>query len=107
MGFRSDVADFYDAADVYVLPSIREGLNVSLMEAMASGLSCVCSQIRGNVDLIDDNNCLFAPTACKKITAAIRYAIKNRERLGKTNQKKMQMFDLQSVRNYVRNIYMD
>ena len=35
-GYRTDVADFYDAADVYILPSLREGLIVCLMEAMAS-----------------------------------------------------------------------
>lgn len=56
VGFRTDVADFYDASDVYILPSIREGLNVSLMEAMASGLPCIVSKIRGNVDLIDSDD---------------------------------------------------
>ena len=30
LGFRKDVAELYKAADVYVLPSIREGLNVSV-----------------------------------------------------------------------------
>lgn len=52
LGYRTDVPDLMRASDVYLLPSIREGLNVSLMEAMASGLPCVCSDIRGNRDLI-------------------------------------------------------
>lgn len=54
MGYRTDVQDILGAADVFALPSLREGLNVSLMEAMASGLVCVCKAIRGNVDLIDE-----------------------------------------------------
>ena len=53
LGYRNDVAELYKAADAYVLPSIREGLNVSIMEAMASGLPVICSRIRGNVDMVD------------------------------------------------------
>lgn len=52
LGYRTDVPDLMRASDVYLLPSVREGLNVSLMEAMAAGLPCVCSDIRGNRDLI-------------------------------------------------------
>lgn len=52
LGYRTDVADLLEIADVYLLASIREGLNVSIMEAMASGLPCICSDIRGNRDLV-------------------------------------------------------
>jgi glycosyltransferase involved in cell wall biosynthesis len=55
LGYRSDVAELYKTADAYVHPSFREGLPVSIMEAMASGLPVVCSKIRGNVDLIINN----------------------------------------------------
>lgn len=55
LGYRTDVPELMQAADIYLLPSIREGLNVSLMEAMASGLPCICSDIRGNRDLIQNN----------------------------------------------------
>lgn len=55
LGYRTDVPELMQAADIYALPSIREGLNVSLMEAMASGLPCICSDIRGNRDLIENN----------------------------------------------------
>ena len=58
LGYRADVPELMQAADIYLLPSLREGLNVSLMEAMAAGLPVVCSKIRGNVDLIVDNKCL-------------------------------------------------
>lgn len=52
IGYRNDVAELYKMADVYLLPSIREGLNVSVMEAMSSGLPCIISDIRGNRDLV-------------------------------------------------------
>jgi glycosyltransferase involved in cell wall biosynthesis len=52
MGFRTDVIEILKSSDIYILPSIREGLPRSLMEAMACGLPCIVSRIRGNVDLI-------------------------------------------------------
>ena len=72
-GFRSDVADFYTAADCFVFPSFREGLSVSLMEAMASGMPIVCSRIRGNTDLVDEEmgGYLFDPADVESIRKAI------------------------------------
>lgn len=52
LGYRTDIAELLNCADIYAFPSYREGLSVALMEAMASGLPCVVSKIRGNTDLI-------------------------------------------------------
>ncbi len=54
LGYRTDAPDLYRAADLYIHPSYREGLPMAVMEAMASGLACVVSDIRGNHDLIDN-----------------------------------------------------
>lgn len=104
-GFRSDVADFYDAADAYILPSIREGLNVSLMEAMASGLPVVCGKIRGNVDLVDDEHCLFEPLDTEGIKSAVAYELENREKLGKQNLEKIKALNLKTVEKLMAEIY--
>ncbi len=53
-GFQEDMAYIYCYADIFVLPSIREGMPVALMEAMAAGLPCVVSDVRGNRELIAD-----------------------------------------------------
>ena len=53
LGYRTDVIDICKSADLFVFPSKREGLSVALMEAMACGLPCVVSKIRGNIDLIN------------------------------------------------------
>ena len=53
-GYRRDIPEILSATDIFVFPSYHEGLPVSLMEAMASRLPVVCSNIRGNVDLISD-----------------------------------------------------
>lgn len=39
-------------ADIFLFPSRREGLSLALMEAMANSLPVICSNIRGNRDLI-------------------------------------------------------
>jgi glycosyltransferase involved in cell wall biosynthesis len=50
-----DVHRYVRAADVFVLPSRREGLPVALMEAMSSALPCVASRLPGATDtLIED-----------------------------------------------------
>lgn len=105
VGFRTDVADFYDAADVYVLPSIREGLNVSLMEAMASGLAVACGNIRGNMDLIENTDVLFSPTTISEITFALTNAIKQREILGLKNLEKIKTFSLETVNALMLELY--
>ena len=50
LGYRNDVKELLLMPDVYVMPSIREGLLRPLMEAMACGLPCIVSRIRGNTD---------------------------------------------------------
>ena len=54
LGYRTDIIELLNASDIFVMPSYREGLSRSIMEAMASGLPCLVSKIRGNVDLIED-----------------------------------------------------
>lgn len=105
VGFRADVSDFYDAADVYVLPSFREGLNVSLMEAMAKELPCVVSKIRGNTDLIEDETVLFDPKDTKQLRESVEAAIKNQAEYGQKNLKKISGFDLFTVEKMVSEIY--
>ena len=41
-------------ADLFLFPSYREGLSLALMEAMVNKLPVICSDIRGNCDLVDD-----------------------------------------------------
>ena len=52
VGAASNPADYLRAADLFVLPSVAEGMSNSLLEAMASALPCVVSGIGGNTDLI-------------------------------------------------------
>ncbi len=53
-GFRKDVVDFLGLMNVFTLPSYREGLPLSILEAMAMGKPCVVTNIRGCRELIVD-----------------------------------------------------
>lgn len=54
LGYRRDVVDICCCADVYVMPSYREGLPVSSLEAMYCGLPLITSKTRGLVDVNKD-----------------------------------------------------
>lgn len=62
-GKRADVEDFLAGADIFVLPSTKEGFSNALVEAMASGLAIVASDVGGNAEAIrDGRDGLIVPT---------------------------------------------
>ncbi len=109
LGYRSDIPQLLNAADIFILPSKREGLNVSLMEAMASGLPCICGRIRGNVDLIEQPNggLLVNPSNVGEYVESINYLIDNKSfsKMGEFNRNFIQNFDIKVVREKMIAIY--
>lgn len=107
LGFRTDIWDWYRAADVFVFPSRREGLPVALMEAMTFGLPVVCSNIRGNQDLIDGSGGgLFASDNREQCKRAILTVIqKDAGTLGERNKKYIENFSTDIVMKKFTQIY--
>lgn len=52
LGYRNDVEKLYGLSDILVTASLREGLPVNIMEGMASGLPVLCTNTRGQRDLV-------------------------------------------------------
>lgn len=109
LGYRNDVFELYRIADIYVLPSLREGLNVSLMEAMASGLPCIVGKIRGNVDLIDSlGGVIVQPTIKEEFVAALKIMVNDEEKrntCSEVNQKKVIGFSQEHVLEVMKKVY--
>ncbi len=69
----SRVYDILHAGDLFVLPSLVEGLGVALIEAMAAGIPCVASDLPATRELITDgeSGCLVNPRSPRAIADAI------------------------------------
>ncbi len=107
LGYRKDMTELYKTADIYLLPSIREGLNVSVMEAMASGLPVACGRIRGNTDLIDENGgVLFEPQSVDECKDAISSIIRrNKSEMAAYNLKKIQVASIDEIIKNMDEVY--
>jgi sugar transferase (PEP-CTERM/EpsH1 system associated) len=62
-GAMGDVPQALRALDVYVLPSLNEGISNTILEAMACGLPVVATGVGGNLELVEDGVCgrFFTP----------------------------------------------
>lgn len=109
LGFRTDVNELFKAADFFAHPSYREGLSVAVMEAMANALPVVCTEIRGNIDLIENNKggYLFKPDVQETAVQALRNMIENTERksLGDYNLKMAEKLDVKVILKTMKQIY--
>lgn len=108
LGYRTDVNKLCQSADVFALPSFHEGLSVALMEAMACGLPIICSNIRGNIDLIDEQGgCLFDPHNEDDCSLALTSLLsRDLKKVGSYNAEKVKQFALERVQNKMHHIYL-
>lgn len=110
VGFCEEISDFYSAADIFVLPSYREGLSLALMEAMAGTLPVACGRIRGNTELIDENGgVFFEPDDVRSIKRAlVSLLLEDRELLhakGTHNLMKIRKYSSKRVNEIMKVIY--
>ncbi|MFI3163503.1 MAG: glycosyltransferase family 4 protein [Bacillota bacterium] len=110
LGYRRDIVELFQISNIYTHPSHREGLSVALMEAMASGLPCVVSDIRGNRDLfvLEKGGFLSKSTDIESFANAIVDLAVNknlREEYAEFNMTYINNFHLDKVEKTMREIY--
>lgn len=109
LGFRKDIPELCKSADIFIFPSLQEGLPVALMEAMANEKACIVSKVRGNIDLIRDENFLVEPNDINGYVNCIKKLILDirlRSKVGSENKKNLEKYNLNNILNQMERIYL-
>lgn len=122
LGYRTDISELYQAADVCVFPSKREGLPVALMEAVACKTPVICSRIRGTVDLVKEEKSYFEPMQLESVVNCMKNLLATRDGSGEKdrmllleetkesveiNYANLHTFELKSVLPIMKRIYLE
>lgn len=110
LGYVKNVPDVMNASDVFLTASHREGLALSVIEAMNFSLPIVGSNVRGVRDLVRDgeNGFLCQDNDAQAFANAIKKLIADRTLKDKMGQKSLQMskqFSLENVQKELAEIY--
>ena len=103
LGWKSNMPPIYMISDLVTLPSYREGLPVSLQEAMAMGLPIVTTNVPGCRETVDEgtNGILVPHKDVEALMNAIDYLVKNptlRQQMGLSSRKKAELnFDAKKI----------
>lgn len=87
-GFRNDIPQILSILDIFVLSSFFEGLGSSILEAMASSLPVVATNVGGIPEIVEDgiNGILVPPKDHQSLSQAILNLLKNEEKAKKMGQ---------------------
>ena len=107
LGYCTNVSELLYISDCFLFPSKQEGLPVSVLEAMASGLPVICSDIRGNNELIipKHGGFLVHNGNYKKFMEIMLKNPHLKKQFGDFNKKQVQQYDLKIVSSQMKNIY--
>lgn len=112
LGFRKDISKLLQITDLSVATSKREGLPVNIIEAMYAGLPVVCTNTRGQIDLIKNNVNGFVCESgdYKKFAKCIEKIAKDKNLAKKfsiQNKKDVQKYLLENTLKEMSKIYLE
>jgi glycosyltransferase involved in cell wall biosynthesis len=107
---REDMPALYARHDIFVFPSLVEGMPLTLLEAMASGMPVVTTNTCGMADVVEDEvSGLLVPTAnAEKLAAGIERLCQStelRKRLGLAGQETMRRYTWQRVTEKLEEVF--
>lgn len=110
LGYLAEASSCLSAFDIFVLPSEKEGLPYTILEAMAAGKPIVATTVGGIPEILFDKQSalLVPPRDPQALTEAIQILLTNPElgnRLGKTAQRDVQRLSLENTVNKTVSIY--
>lgn len=110
-GYREDISSVYSALDIFLLPSLSEGVPISLLEAAYFGKPCVATMVGGIPEIFNGIGLLTQPRDVSELAGKTLYLLNNEKRsveYGKRMQKCV--FENCNVRKWiekVQNIYLN
>jgi glycosyltransferase involved in cell wall biosynthesis len=112
LGWRSDVNEIMSCFDIFVLPSLNEGMGRVLVEAMAVGLPIVASRVGGIPDLVKDgeNGLLVPPADAGALERAISDLLSDkakRKRMGGAGKKMCLPYSTEAMVKQIDDLYKD
>lgn len=110
LGFRTDIPQLLKVSDVFAFPSKREGLGLAALEAMASGLPLVTSNVHGILDYSIDGvtGYNYSPNDFEGFAEGINTLYNNNElryKIGLHNQQFVKKFDLSNSVQAIKKVY--
>lgn len=110
LGYRKDVAKIMQISDIFFHASFREGLTLSVMEAMYFALPCVVSNVRGNRDLIKDGEggYICPPKDAIGFAEAISKILSDpalSQQFGQFNQNESKNYTVEVIKTQLEQIY--
>lgn len=111
VGFRFDARDLLPALDVFVLPSLFEGLPVALIEAMEAGLPSVVTRVGGSPELVvhGETGLIVDPGDPEQLASALRLLLADadrREQMGRrARQRAHAEFSIEAVASRYSTLY--
>jgi glycosyltransferase involved in cell wall biosynthesis len=111
LGWREDVAEVMSTFDLFVLPSLNEGMGKVLVEAMAAGKPIIASDIGGMSDLVihGKNGLLISPMNSDALANSIELVLRNsrmRTNMGEEGQRLSQEYDANSMISKIDCLYL-
>jgi glycosyltransferase involved in cell wall biosynthesis len=111
-GKRSDVEEFMAGADIFVLPSTREGFSNALVEAMASGLASVATDVGGNAEAIRSGveGLIVPPLQVERLTGALRELVNDDEKrraMAEAAARRAELYSLDKMKETVERLYLE
>lgn len=107
-GDRNDIPELLRLMDIFVLPSLNEGISNSVLEAMATGLPVIATKVGGNPELVDEKTgCLVTVGDYNGLASALNDLVNDQEKMnamGSAGFEKIQnKFDWdRTVANYLK-----
>ena len=110
LGWRHDIPQLLSALDLFVLPSIKEGFPFAILEAMATGLPIVATDVGGIAEVISDgqNGLLVPPKRADLLANGISYLmldLKRRSELAQAAKERASTFSVERMVAQTARIY--